>query len=174
MECLRTPLVTGAIWLEEDGERGGGEEFRLYKGMTLSCCDSAVPSIPWLLVWLSEDISVRGETREFLRNIMSATCSLQLTTSKLCQLKCWKSISAFEKYMIIQSIKLFWPLSASFPPLIFSVWSLSSLISTDWCCLFLLRWILFFRAELSSISAGCYFKHITRGPTHKLKSNPFF
>lgn len=54
MECLRTPLGTGAKGVEGDEDRGGGEELRMYKGMTLSWCDSPV-SITWLLVRLSED-----------------------------------------------------------------------------------------------------------------------
>ncbi len=64
-ECLRTPLGVEAKGVKEDGERGEGE-FRMYEGMTLSCCDCPASSITWLLAWLSEDmeLSVRRKTRE--------------------------------------------------------------------------------------------------------------
>ena len=77
MECLRTPRGAGAKGV--NGERGGGGDFRVYKGMRLSCCDAPVSSIMWLFVGLSDNLdpSVRRETRE-------------LTTFNLCQLKCLK------------------------------------------------------------------------------------
>lgn len=155
MECLRTPLGAGAKGVKEDGERGGGGEFRVYKGMTLSRCDSPASSITWLLVRLGEgvDPSVRRETGELsFQHNFSHMCQLRPTTSNLCQLKCLK-------HLILQT--LFSPLSASFPSLIFSARSLSSLLSADWCCLFLFSWTLLFSAELIRISAGYNYKQIT-------------
>lgn len=78
IECLRTPRGAGPQGVKEDGEQGGRGEFKLNKGMTLSCCDSPVSSITWLLGTLSEDMdpSVREERRErlsfpFLKYIFS-------------------------------------------------------------------------------------------------------
>lgn len=105
------------------------------------------------------------ETREF--NIISSVCvsyNRQHLTSV--NSKCLK-------HLILQSIKLLSPLSASFPSLIFSVWSLSFLLSADWCCLFLFSWTLLFSAELIRISAGCDYRQITGWPTHKWKLNSF-
>lgn len=44
MECLRTPRGAGAEGLKEDVEEGVGD-FKVYKGMMLSCCDPPVSSI---------------------------------------------------------------------------------------------------------------------------------
>lgn len=55
MECLRTLRGSEENGLKEDGERGVGD-FRVYKGIMLSCCDRSVSSISWLLVVLDADI----------------------------------------------------------------------------------------------------------------------
>lgn len=47
MECLRTPLGGWAKGVKTDGERGG--ELSVSDGMTLSCWDSRVAPISWLL-----------------------------------------------------------------------------------------------------------------------------